>query len=226
MSVLMFTADLNSVRDKCILDKATLFLPKYRRAKIRNYRFQKDRRLSVLTWVLLRYSLSAFGCTDFEDKIGFSKYGKPFLVESKDIYFNLSHSNTVAFCAVSNTEIGCDVECPSSIDWEEISRAFFYQSEYNYLINTGGEEGFFKIWTLKESFTKLIGRGLYIPLNSFEIKVESEMIYVNYPFDERIYHFYYTKLNGYHYACSSLSAFDDKAFIQEVDVCDLVDLKN
>ena len=73
MSVFMFMADLNSARDTSILDQAALFLPKYRREKIRSYKFQKDKKLSVLTWALLRYSLSTCGCTDFEDKIIFSK---------------------------------------------------------------------------------------------------------------------------------------------------------
>lgn len=217
----MFMSDINSLKDECILEYATT-LPQYRREKIKNYKFLKDKNLSVLTWALLRYSLSAFGCRNFEDKIAFGDYGKPFLKEPQNIYFNLSHSQAVAFCVVSNAEIGCDVEYQTPIEWEVIAKTFFCKSEYDYLISSGGVDDFFRIWTLKESFTKLLGSGLFIPLNSFEIKVDCESISVNYPLDKRTYHLYYRSMNGYHFACSSLTAFDDKTIIREVDACDLI----
>ena len=41
----------------------------------------------------------------------------------------------------------------------------------------------FDLWTLKESYIKTIGKGLYTPLNSFSIKKESRTLisYKNIP---------------------------------------------
>ena len=56
-----------------------------------------------------------------------------------------------------------------------VARRFFCDGEYRYVAGqkseTGQQEAFFRLWTLKESFVKAAGAGLLIPLNSFEIKI-------------------------------------------------------
>ena len=52
----------------------------------------------------------------------------------------------------------------------EIAEHYFYSSERKYIeaaVDPG--KAFFTLWTLKESYMKMTGRGMSLPLDSFEI---------------------------------------------------------
>ena len=119
-------------------------------------RFAKDRRLSVGAFSLLRYALIRRGEKDvFPIETG--EHGKPFFPDRPDICFNLSHSGDVALCALSDTDVGCDVEAvrrpPLSV-----AKRYFSSTEREYLASARTEEEradrFFRVWTLKESVMK------------------------------------------------------------------------
>ncbi len=98
-----------------------------------------------------------------------NEYGKP-MFENLDLHFNISHSGEWVVCAIDKYEIGIDIEEYRPIDIR-IAERFFSRKEILFINGFKTEEerycSFFKIWTLKESYIKSIGKGLYCPLNHF-----------------------------------------------------------
>lgn len=136
-----------------------------RRGRSLRYRFDGDKKRSLLAHVLLAHALRAGGydiplpvdpVTDAN--------GKPHLyLNDKEIHFSLSHSGDYAVCALSDSPIGVDIEKIEAYK-PEISDRFFHPNERKYVKDA---ESFYRIWTLKEGYLKAVGIGMKLPLESF-----------------------------------------------------------
>ena len=73
-------------------------------------------------------------------------------------FISLSHSGSYVALAVSEHEVGADIQQKKLINTERISGRFFTESE-NYLIS-GDRDMFFTIWSRKEAWGKCEGGGL------------------------------------------------------------------
>ncbi|MBQ6098382.1 MAG: 4'-phosphopantetheinyl transferase superfamily protein [Methanobrevibacter sp.] len=153
------------------LKKAYGLVSKNRQEKIDFYRFDKDKKLSCGAYLLLKKLLSEENINDpiFKSQ----KYGKAYISNYKNIHFNLSHSGKIVLCAISDKEVGVDVEyIDPEIDLN-IAKHYFYNSEYENIMNAKNKsEEFFKYWVLKESYMKYTGLGMNLELKSFEIIIE------------------------------------------------------
>ncbi|MGX5475558.1 4'-phosphopantetheinyl transferase family protein [Bacillus toyonensis] len=123
-----------------------------------------------------------------EIKFIYNEYGKPFFQNFSDFHFNISHSGEWVVCATANSNVGIDIERVSDIEALKLANEFFSDEEFYDIPSMNSDEQinyFYDIWTLKESYIKTIGKGLYIPLNSFSIKKESRTLisYKNIPKD-------------------------------------------
>lgn len=121
-----------------------------------------------------------------EIKSVYNKYGKPFVKNFSDFHFNISHSGKWVVCITVSLNVEIDIEKISEIDALNLAQEFFSEEEFCDLSNINSDEQisyFFDLWTLKESYIKTIGKGLYIPLNSFSIKkeVQTSISYKNIP---------------------------------------------
>lgn len=145
----------------------------YRKQKIDRLKMPEDKRLSLLSGLLLEYALNDIGEVDKE--ILEDENGKPHLKDC-DINFSLSHSGNVAMCAVSKYPVGCDVEKVREINLK-IAKRYFCKEETENIFSFTKEndriDAFFRLWTLKESYVKAIGKGLAIPLNSFRVNLDN-----------------------------------------------------
>ena len=99
--------------------------------------------------------------------------GKP-AIPGFPLHFNLSHSGTMAACAVTREiEVGIDIEQIRPMDdIENIARRFFHAEECRKLLALPQQEhalAFFRCWTRKEAYIKAIGDGLFAPLDGFEV---------------------------------------------------------
>jgi len=173
----------------------------YRRDKTDRMVFQKDKRLSLGAGALLDYALTCEGIADRE--ITYVRNRKPCLRNS-DIRFNLSHSGNMVFCAVSDTDVGCDVEQIKNIDMG-IAARFFFREEYAAISACPDSERrndmFFRYWTLKESFMKATGLGFELALDDFCVLIDRDGISVKQSVDNRQYYFKeYTAESGYKFA--------------------------
>lgn len=96
------------------------------------------------------------------------EHKKPYLKDTANIYFNISHTKGLVICGISDREIGVDVECIKEFH-EAVAKKICSSWELSFILSASTErekeERFFRIWTLKESFIKAIGKGLAFPLS-------------------------------------------------------------
>ena len=140
-------------------------LPEERKEKIQRYKLAEDRKQSLGAGLLLKKALLMHAIS--ADKIIYGENDKP---KIEGICFNLSHSHDMVVCAISEKEVGCDVEKIKKVKGK-IAEHFFTKNEAAYLQALGEEERqneFFRIWTLKESYLKMTGEGMKLALNQFE----------------------------------------------------------
>lgn len=156
------------------LERAYSLVSENRQEKIDFYKFEKDKKLSCGAYLLLKKLLWEVNITNPIFKTG--KYGKAYISNYEDIYFNMSHSGKMVLCAISDREVGVDIEyIDPEIDLD-IAKHYFYNTEYENIMNAENKsEEFFKYWVLKESYMKYTGLGMNLELNSFEIIIKNNI---------------------------------------------------
>ena len=143
-----------------VIDSYLCLLPEKRREKALRYHFYKDRRLCVLSYLLLvkmckDISLNIVGL-DFCMK---SK-GKPYLVEFPQLHFNMSHCAKGVACSVSDVPIGVDIQ-EQIIVRDTLSRKFFTEKEQAIIASSKEPiDTMTCLWTVKEAMCKYTGSGL------------------------------------------------------------------
>ena len=105
------------------------------------------------------------------------KQGKPVFRYYPEIHFSLSHSGDFAICSIGEVENGSDIEWVRS-GKSRLAERFFAEEELAWIRkadSTGEqEERMFRIWTMKESFLKVTGFGMSLPLKDFAVVVEDK----------------------------------------------------
>ena len=136
------------------------------------YKQEKDRHRKLASFLLSRFLAKKFlGITKYN--ISTNPFGKPFFKDYPNFCYNLSHSGKWVVAAVSDKSIGIDVEMIHTLnDFLDIAKRFYSTVEYNSLLECQENSRldlFYNIWTKKESMIKAIGKGLSIPLSSFNV---------------------------------------------------------
>ncbi len=121
-----------------------------RRKKADRCRTAEHRRQSLAASCLLDCALRNMGMQEQAVQYREGADGKPTIPALPDFHFNLSHSGNHIICAVSDREIGADVEMPREFSPRLLQRYFSAQERLEPL----------RVWVLKESFCKLTGVGI------------------------------------------------------------------
>lgn len=185
--------------DNLDLKKAYELLPEIRKDKVDHFRFEKDKKLSCGAYLLLEKLLSEVGITNPSFKLG--KYGKAYISNFEDIHFNMSHSGKMVACAISDTEVGVDIELIDPKIDLNIAKNYFFNSEYeNIMKSKNPSDEFFKYWVLKESYMKYTGLGFNLNLDDFEIIINDKISLKN---DNNNLYFGLFEIDGYKLAVCS-----------------------
>lgn len=165
----------------------------YRKAKIESYELEQDKKLCLLSTLLLDRALRKYGLNEKNMEYATNAYGKPYFINTKELHFSISHSGDYAMVVMSDKEIGCDIQQIKDVDLR-IADRFFTADEREYVKNT---DDFFRIWALKESLIKAVGKGLAMPLNSFTVEgLNTDKPYCEY--GKQLYSFFeYDSKKGY-----------------------------
>lgn len=173
----LLAAEVGALADPVLYDAGLRLIPEERRRKVGRYRFEKDRLLSLGASLLMVEGLRRAGIPSERIELCEGAYGRPALRDGR-VCFNLSHSGVWALCAVSDGAVGCDVEALGHADLRLAAR-FFHPAEYRDIAAQPTPEAvdarFYRYWTLKESYIKATGKGMSLPLNTFELRCEREI---------------------------------------------------
>lgn len=140
-------------------------LPAERRNKALNYRQVIDKKNCVIAYIMLKTALrNCYGITEFTIKYG--AYGKPYLAEYPGIFFNISHCSYGCVVALANERIGIDIQNIVPFSWKVANRVCC-KDELKLLENSKDRaREFIRLWTMKESYLKMTGKGIYEDLKS------------------------------------------------------------
>lgn len=89
--------------------------------------------------------------------------GKPYL-KSHPYFFNISHSEETVLLAISESEIGADIQWRKPMRDFRMAERFFTPEEQRklreYKSKTESHAFFYRLWTRKEAYGKLTGEGI------------------------------------------------------------------
>lgn len=189
----IYICDTEELLDVELFERCYHMVSVQRREKIDKYKNEASKRQSLAAGILLEKAIAEWSplqggsplhrggvLDDSEDPdrtICYGQHGKPYLKDYPEVHFNLSHTKGRAMCVISDGPVGCDVEGIEELRIN-IAEHFFAREEYEYLLGISDEQKrtdeFFKLWTLKESFVKLSGEGIYCPFDSFRFDIAEE----------------------------------------------------
>ena len=155
------------------------YIPKTRREYILKMRDKKRQKQSLVATLLLEECLKDLGRLDDYSKLVEGEDGQ-WILKDSDVYFSFSHSGDIVLTVASLFPIGCDVELIKETKLEVAERFFLPSEVQNIKSSSHPDMVFLSYWTIKESYLKLIGKGLLSPLSSIEVD-ESLTAIKNHP---------------------------------------------
>lgn len=112
---------------------------------------------SKAAFVLLKYIIEKYGYqTDYYVK--YTEFKKPYL---KGLFYNVSHSKGRIAIAISENEVGVDIQKYTDVV-EKVKSKYYHEDDY--------EQNLLNMWVIKESYLKFIGIGLTNDLFNVRIK--------------------------------------------------------
>jgi 4'-phosphopantetheinyl transferase len=186
--VQLWLCDLDGL-DRASLEQNAALLDQGEVARRAAYVRQEDRDRFLVGRVLARRALGhCLGIAPAALAFATGPYGRPYLAVpeafaglagcAKPLHFNLSHSGALVALAVARQpEVGVDVERLSRhADLDGIAESVFTPSEQAALATVPEPERhrrFFRLWTLKEAYSKAMGMGLALDFKSFGVVPEA-----------------------------------------------------
>lgn len=147
------------------IKKVLPLLPEERRKKALRYHNRVDRNNCVLTYLILKIALKdCFQIKDFTVQYG--RYGKPFLKEYPNIFFSISHCKCGCVVAVADELVGIDIQNIIPFSWDVAERVCCLEELGVLKQSTHKDREFIRMWTMKESFLKMTGEGIFGDLKS------------------------------------------------------------
>ena len=162
----LYRININHFEDPLENERLLDLVGAKRQKKVIRYCRPDDRKRSLGAGIIIKKILDENGLS--ESSLKYLENGKP-VVEKQKLYFNVSHAGDYVVGVLSDHEVGCDIEKKEDAPLE-IARHYFTPGEYEYIKSADDKDkAFFTLWTLKESYMKMTGRGMSQPLDSFEI---------------------------------------------------------
>lgn len=183
----LYICSIEGLTDAASFDAASLKIDSYRKEKLSRIKSEKDQMRSLCAGLLLNYAVAEYKrdinvnveerefaiceitlkeLLNAEKQVYEYKQeakGKPYIADMPEFHFSLSHSGDYVLCVWDTYEIGADLQC---MDREikdtlapKVMTVHEYE-EYAKLPSQDKKKEFYRVWTAKESYCKLTGKGL------------------------------------------------------------------
>ena len=195
--VRVFISNISNLPDALDNQEMMEGLPDERKEKIKRIKIAHGRKQSLGAGLLLKHAQTTLG---------------------EGLCYNLSHSGDYVICAASNFSVGCDIEKIKEAPIN-VAKRYFCESEILYLDKIPKEnrdDDFFRLWTIKESYVKMLKKGLSMGLNSFEVSFD-EGVRIKKNNEYVDCHIKEYNLEGYKISVCSKEEF----FADEMDIIEL-----
>lgn len=132
-----------------------------RAEKVKRLRLDDDKKRCIAGGLFINRFLA-------DAEITINEFGKP--IADNGMYFNISHSGEYVLFALSDSEIGCDIEQRRQVEPMRLGKIVFCQNELDYIENSADSSmAFYELWTRKESLLKCIGEGFHRSSKSVDV---------------------------------------------------------
>ena len=152
------------------------YLSAGRREAAAGIRQERHRQLFLGAEALLNRSLEAAGApVKLPAAYTRNRHGKPYLTAAEGLYMNWSHSGTRAVCALSDREVGIDLQDTCREPGEALIRRVLQPEERDFYERTPADRRkklFYEYWTVKESVLKAFGTGFCTSLERFYVRMD------------------------------------------------------
>ncbi|SFL10129.1 Phosphopantetheinyl transferase [Lachnospiraceae bacterium KH1T2] len=133
-----------------------------RQRKVDKIKVPEVRAVSLAAGILIKNMCDAWHIDS--KRIITNEHGKPMIPGGKPPYFSISHKHKIAVLAVSkDNQVGVDIEFIGMYR-EAMVKRFYTKAEIAFLDGIQDErkkrEEFYRMWTMKEAYGKLVGDGL------------------------------------------------------------------
>ena len=108
--VFVFVSDISEVNKDHLCE---IYLPKasdHVKRKVARLKSDKAIRETLSAYLLLHKACEELGLNSIDGEIATDEHGKPYFVNARDKYFNISHSHDRVMCAIGDVPVGCDVQ--------------------------------------------------------------------------------------------------------------------
>ncbi|MFS0723483.1 4'-phosphopantetheinyl transferase family protein [Paenibacillus sp. 1P07SE] len=174
----MLAVRLSPVADDGQYERLLARVSPERQSKASRFRFREDAVRTAAGELLLQRLV---GAGDGTLAFRYSDRGKPELIGHSGVQHNISHGGRYVICVCNDEPVGVDVEELRPVD-DGLAENCFTKVEMAYLQGAADTADrlarFYALWTGKESYIKLTGEGLSTPLQSFAVRVEQDMAWL------------------------------------------------
>lgn len=141
-------------------------------------------------------------------RYAYGPHGKPYVEGESPLYFSLSHSGEYVLLAVSDREVGADIQQIKEADIDKIAGHFMTAEEYgqwNEETIEAKKELFYQIWAGKEAYLKLTGEGMTAGFQTVYYEDEKQTM-VDMRTPEREIETFWGSIEGYQFAVCQFAA--------------------
>lgn len=149
--------------DDTIYQRMLKELSSQRLEKAERYKQTNDKKQCAAAYLLLRYALmTEYNMTAEESRVEFDyiENEKPVLKNHRSIFFNMSHCIYGVACALSQKEVGVDIQDIRPFRMMTLERIASAAEKESVLHDEQPERAFCRLWSAKECIAKLSGKGL------------------------------------------------------------------
>lgn len=156
--------------DEKLCDEGLKYLPESRRNAVSQRKQPQARAESLFGELIVRREIcKRFGREAALSEFRIGKYGKPYFSGDENFGFSISHSSGMVLAAVSDGNVGADIErCDRRSDRLIAKCCTPDEREYLEKSSDKGRE-FMRLWTRKEALSKLDGRGIAMGFGSISV---------------------------------------------------------